>query len=80
MFYVIFVGASGIKSVDGSCNQDIGNDVNMRRINMEARRRKSNGTLGLSLKEHVHMTSDLDRYTNTFLLLKDTKTFGVMRK
>lgn len=54
--------------------------MNMRRINMEARRRKSNGTLGLSLKEHVHMTSDLDRYTNTFLLLKDTKTFGVMRK
>lgn len=39
-------------------------DVNMRRINMKARQQESNDTLGLSLKEHVHMTGDLHGHTS----------------
>ena len=54
-------------------------DVNMRRINMKARQQESNDTLGLSLKEHVHMTGDLHGHTNKFLSHKDTKTLCVMR-
>lgn len=54
-------------------------DVNMRRINMDARQWESNDTLGLFLKAYVHMTGDLHRHTNSFLSCKDTKTLAVMR-
>lgn len=80
MFYVIFVGASGIKSVDGSCNQDIGNDVNMRRINMEARRRKWNHWP--FLKRACELWQVIyTYYTNIFFFLhKDTKIFRCNEK